>query len=197
MSTPPTPGYSSLLDEAVALALDAFRPIRRKGTSVPYVTHLLAVTALVGEHGGDEEQMIAAVLHDYLEDIRAATPALLEERFGERVARIVQALSDTTEHPKPPWQERKRSYIAKLAVEPAEVKLVSAADKLHNARSVLRDLRGVGDAVFERFNTGGDHKARTLWYYEAVVEALGTGWSHPLLEELRETVEGMRRLAGG
>ena len=106
---------------------------------------------------------------------------------------IVEALSDTQEHPKPPWEERKRAYIAALREEPAHVKLVSAADKLHNASSTLRDHRALGDEVFERFTAS---KAQTLWYYRALLESLATGWEHPLLDELREVVAELHRAAG-
>ena len=186
--------YSSRFDDAVAYAIDAFRPIRRKGKRTPYITHLFAVTALVGEAGGDEDQLIAAVLHDVLEDVPSATEAQLAERFGERVARLVLALSDTVETPKPPWEERKRAYLAHLRHQPEEVKLVSASDKLHNATSLVRDLRQTGPSTLSRFSGGHDG---TLWYYEAVTEALADGWSHWLVDELGQTVSTMRQLAGG
>jgi len=184
------PLYSSRLDEALTLAADAFRTKVRKGTGVPYVTHLLQVMVTVGEHGGDEEQMIAAVLHDYLEDIRDASEDHLRERFGDRVARLVVALSDATTHPKPSWKERKESYVAALRDEPGELKLISAADKLHNAQSIRRDLAVVGDAIWDRFTAT---REQTLWYYCAVVEALAEGWDHPLLDELRAEVEALHR----
>lgn len=182
------PAYSRRFDEAVALALDAFRHEVRKGTHVPYMTHLLAVTALVGEHGGDEDQLIAAVLHDWLEDIEGSSVEVLTERFGPRVAGLVVALTDATERPKPAWRERKERYLAHLAIEPADVKLISAADKLHNCRSIRRDHLAMGDAIYDRF-TG--RKEGTLWYYRAVVEALAVGWSSPLLDELRREVEAL------
>lgn len=184
--------YSERLDRAVALATKSFRTHYRKGSGVPYLTHLFQVMVTVGEHGGDEDQMIAALLHDYLEDVRGATGEELEERFGPRVRRLVEQLSDTTEHPKPPWRERKEAYLQALRDEPEELKLISAADKLHNARSILRDLRTIGDELWERF-TG--KKEGSLWYYGAVVDALGDGWEHPILEELRETVEAVRASA--
>lgn len=185
--------YSRRFDEAVAYAVDAFRDVRRKGSGVPYITHLLAVCALVGEHGGDEDQLVAAVLHDVLEDVDDASAEALAERFGDRAARLVVALSDTVVRPKPPWRERKLTYLAHLAASPAEVKLVSAADKLHNSLAIRRDLRAVGVVVFDRFTAGKDG---TLWYYQAVVEALAEGWDHPLLDELRESVTRLVAEAG-
>ena len=185
--------YSPRFDDAVAYAIDSFRHTWRKGTGIPYITHLLAVTALVGEHGGDEDQLIAAVLHDTLEDVRGATEASLAERFGPRVARLVRALSDSTTHPKPPWRSRKEAYLAHLRDAPAEVKLVSAADKLHNCSTIVRDHRQVGDAVFERFTGRRDG---TLWYYRQVVVALSHGWDSPLLDELRRSVAELHQATG-
>ncbi len=180
--------YTKRLDEAIALATDAFRDKVRKGSGIPYVTHLLQVMVFVAEHGGDEDQMIAAVLHDYLEDIHDAEASDLEARFGPRVRRMVVALSDATSQPKPPWEERKRAYIASLREEPAEVKLISVADKLHNALSIRRDFARIGVAIFDRFSASQD---QTLWYYESVVVALSEGWEHPLLEVLRAEVAAM------
>jgi (p)ppGpp synthase/HD superfamily hydrolase len=185
-----TPRYTRRLDEAIALAVDAFRDRVRKQTDIPYVTHLLQVMVTVGEHGGDEEQMIAAVLHDYLEDIEHATVEEVANRFGPRVAAMVEALSDTVEHPKPPWRPRKEAYLARLRAEGPDLKLISAADKLHNARSIVRDLRRVGLSVFDRFSVPRDE---TLWYYDEVVRALGDGFSHPLLDELRAEVSTLAK----
>ena len=187
------PLYSSRLDEAVVFALDQFRTRVRKGTNVPYMTHLLSVMTLVGEYGGDEEQMIAAVLHDYLEDIPGAKAEYLVERFGEKVTAYVLALSDSTGHPKPPWRTRKEQYLSHLSGESPELKLISCADKLHNCGSIRRDHQEMGDVIFSRF-TGG--KEGTLWYYRAVTAALGENWHHPLLTRLREEVEQLHHQAG-
>jgi GTP pyrophosphokinase len=180
------------LTDALAFTAEAFRHKHRKGSGVPYLIHLLYVTALVGEAGGDEDQIIAALLHDYLEDIPAGTEAELAARFGSRVARLVVALSDTVVHPKPPWRERKIKYLGHLVTESAEVKLISAADKLHNCTSIVRDHQVMGDAIFERFNPD---KKGTLWYYRSVVAALANNWSHWLLAELRVSVEELHRVS--
>lgn len=185
--------YSRRLDEAVALALDAFRDKVRKGTGIPYVSHLLGVMCLVADYGGDEDQLVAAVLHDWLEDVEGADPAELERRFGPRVRALVEGLSDSVTHPKPPWRARKEAYLAALRDEPAELKLISAADKLHNCMSIRRDLEVVGDAIWSRF-TGG--KDGTLWYYRSVAHALGAGWSHPLHARLVAEVDQLLREAG-
>jgi (p)ppGpp synthase/HD superfamily hydrolase len=184
--------YSPRLDDALAFAAAEFRGRRRKGTAIPYFSHLAQVMVTVAEWGGDEDQLIAALMHDWLEDIPGASEAALAQRYGARVARLVKALSDTTVIPKPPWLERKQAYLAHLASAPAEVKLISAADKLHNARSVRRDLELVGESVWSRFSAT---REQTLWYYAAVLEALATGWEHRLVDELRREVEELHRAA--
>jgi GTP pyrophosphokinase len=188
-----SPQYSERLDAALGFVAEAFRSHVRKGSGVPYLSHLLAVSALVSEHGGDEDQTIAALCHDYLEDVPGATRGELASRFGERVARFVEALSDSVGQPKPMWEERKRTYLAKLAVESPELKLISAADKLHNATSILRDYRVQGEGVWDRFTAT---REQTLWYYRELVVALGTGWTHPLLDELERVVEELHAAAG-
>jgi (p)ppGpp synthase/HD superfamily hydrolase len=187
-----TAAYSNRFDEAVALAVEAFRPVVRKGSGVPYITHLMSVCALVGEAGGDEDQLIAAILHDYLEDIPGASASELERRFGARVARMVGALSDSTGEPKPPWRARKEAYLAHLRHEPDDVRLVSCADKLHNCRSIREDLAERGPEVFERFQGKRDG---TLWYYQELVVALSEGWDHPMLRRLAREVEALVREA--
>ena len=194
-SSPPTPGdpasgrdcYGPRLDLALAFAADGFRQITRKGgVGVPYLVHLLAVASLVGEHGGSEDQIIAALLHDTLEDLPGVTAQDLEVRFGPAVTAMVEALSDTTVKPKPEWRTRKEAYIARLAQEPPQVKLVSAADKIHNLQSLLRSLRQAGDGVWHEFHAGPQEQ---VWYYRAVLGALATGWEHGILDELRVLVE--------
>lgn len=181
--------YSPRVDEALAFTASAFRNIDRKGSGIPYLTHLLQVATWVMEHGGTEDQFIAALLHDYLEDIPEGTSQALESRFGSTVARYVEALSDTTTHPKPPWQERKTAYLARLKLEPPEVKLISCSDKLHNATSILRDLDLIGDKLWDRFNAS---KEQSHWYYGEVVKALGHEWTHPLLDRLTITVNEIK-----
>lgn len=188
----PTALYGPRLGEALAFAADAFARRVRKGSGTPYLTHLLAVTALVGEHGGDEEQMIGAVLHDYLEDIEGAEVAVVRDRFGPRVAHIVETLSDATSRPKAPWEDRKRAYVARLRAEGPDVKLVAAADKLHNASSIFRDHARLGDGVFSLFTVP---KPRTLWYYRAVYDALSDGFDHPIIEELGSVVKALHVVA--
>ncbi len=187
-ATTSLPVYTQRLDEALALAATSFRHERRKGTSIPYLSHLLQVCVWVGEHGGDEDQMIAALLHDYVEDIEGASVEEVEQRFGPRVAGLVAALTDAHSRPKPPWRARKECYLARLHSEPPELKLISACDKLHNARCILRDLRSEGPGLWARFNAPMEG---TLWYYRGVVRALGDGWEHVLVQDLEATVRAI------
>jgi (p)ppGpp synthase/HD superfamily hydrolase len=156
-------------------------------------SHLLAVAALVLEYGGDEDQAIAGLLHDVVED-RGGTPTLTRIRatFGDRVADIVAACSDTLTDPKPPWRPRKETYLLHLRTAPAEVLLVSLADKLHNARSILRDLRTVGPEVWERFNAGVNDQ---LWYYRSLAQTFSKRLPGPAADELLEVVESIVRLS--
>jgi (p)ppGpp synthase/HD superfamily hydrolase len=186
--------YGEKFGEALSYATRVHRDQTRKGTQVPYVTHLLAVAAIVGENGGTEEEVVAALLHDAPED-RGGEERLadIRERFGDEVASIVAGNTDTFEDPKPPWRERKERYVAHITHEPHGTRLVSAADKLHNARSILADLRSVGDELWQRFNGGKDG---TLWYYRALVDAFKSAGPNPVVEELDRVVGEMERLAG-
>ncbi len=185
--------YSSRLDDALAFAARHFRHIRRKGSGVPYLSHLLSVAGLVADHGGDEDQIIAALLHDVLEDIAGVSEADIADQFGERVARLVRGLSDTTERPKPPWETRKRAYLARLPAEPAELKLICAADKLHNCTTLLRDYGSVGEVLWERFTAD---REQTLWYYRELVEALRVNFDHLIVGELRGAVAQLHARVG-
>jgi (p)ppGpp synthase/HD superfamily hydrolase len=180
---------SPRFDEAALYALEKHRAQRRKGSGVPYATHLFAVAAMVGERGGDEEQMMAALLHDVIED-QGVSGDELEVRFGPRVRRIVEGCTDAFVSPKPPWRERKERYLALLPDKPAEVLLVSACDKLHNALSIARDAADpeVGPRVWERFSAG---REASLWYYRALVDAFRLGLSHSVVDELARAVRAL------
>lgn len=172
---------------------------KRKGSGVPYVAHLLGVAALVLEAGGDEDQAIAALLHDAVED-QGGHPRLEDIRgqFGERVAQIVDGCTDSFIVPKPAWCARKKQYLAHLPGVSSDVLLVSAADKLYNARTLLADWRVQGDRVFERFKGG---KNGTLWYYRALADLYGrigggsTGYLR-VVEELGRVVRKIEQKAG-
>jgi len=165
----------------------------RKRTGRPYIGHLLSVTSIVIEYGGDEEMAIAALLHDAVED-QGGLPRLREIRrkFGERVARIVDGCTDSYGEPKPPWRSRKLAYLERVAEEQNDVRLVSAADKLSNARETLHELRVHGESVFEKFE---GKKKGTLWYYRALVAAYRKAGTGPLIDELDRVVSELEPLA--
>lgn len=177
---------------ALQLAFELHRDQQRKGSGVPYLSHLLSVAALVLEAGGDEEEAIAGLLHDAVEDQGGLeTLARIRAGFGERVADIVLACSDSTEVPKPPWRQRKEAYLAHLEQAAPSVLLVSCADKLHNARSILADHHTVGPALWERFRASRDE---TLWYYRALVDLFTRRGPQALCAQLEPTVELMAHL---
>lgn len=171
----------------------------RKETDIPYISHLIAVASIVLEHGGDRDEAVAALLHDAIEDQGEHHEGGVEKlrdairrQFGDRVLEIVEGCTDADTQPKPPWRERKEAYIAHIASAPPSVRLVSCADKLHNARAILNDLRVVGDSLWNRF-TGG--KSGSLWYYRALVDAFRSAGSTPLVDELDRVVSDIERLA--
>jgi (p)ppGpp synthase/HD superfamily hydrolase len=168
--------------EALDYALELHGDQQRKGSDTPYIAHLLAVASLVLEDGGDEEQAIAALLHDAPEDQGGLdTLEAIRQRFGDRVADIVHGCTDTYEMPKPPWRQRKENYLEHLRMAPEDVRRVSLADKLHNARSILTDLLRSGEDVWARFNGG---KEGTLWYYRSLLFVFRSRGELPLVTEL-------------
>lgn len=189
----PAPPFTNRLDEAFALARELHGKQLRKGTKIPYLSHLMAVASLVIENGGGEDETIAALLHDAAED-QGGEPTLekIRQCFGPRVAEIVDGCTDTYEDPKPEWKGRKEGFLKRLAAASPSVRLVAAADKLHNARAVLADFRAIGEDVWKRFNAP---KAEVLWYHRAVTEALKEAGPSPLVEELDRVVTELERLA--
>ncbi len=153
---------------AFLLAAEKHSGHARKASTIPYIAHLMGVASSVLEFGGDEDMAIAGLLHDVVEDCGGA-PMLMEvrRRFGARVAEIVDGCTDSYVTPKPPWRERKESYLQHLKSATAETRLVSAADKLNNIRSILSDYRDVGEKIWQRFNGG---REGTLWYYRALLD---------------------------
>ena len=179
---------SGRFDEALLLAAGLHRRQVRKGSGVPYVAHLLAVAALVLEYGGGEDEAIAALLHDAIEDQGgAATREQIRLLFGPAVAEIVDGCTDADTIPKPPWRARKEAYLAHLQSASPSVLLVSAADKLHNVRSILSDYRLIGDEIWLRFKAG---KEGSLWYYRSVLNIYKERMDGPLTEQIaRELAE--------
>jgi (p)ppGpp synthase/HD superfamily hydrolase len=189
----PNKGFSKRFERALVYATRLHAKQFRKGTNRPYVGHLLAVASIVIQFGGDEDMAIAALLHDAVEDQGGLSRLReIKKKFGKRVARIVDGCTDAYVEPKPPWLERKCEYLKKVAGEPADVQLVSAADKLGNARDILQDVRSEGPSVFERFN--GKIEG-TLWYYRSIVQEFRKAGHKDLVEELDRVVTALGLLA--
>ena len=159
---------STRYDDAFRFAHELHKEQLRKGTPIPYIAHLMSVSALVIEHGGDEDQAVAALLHDAAED-RGGRDTLEEirRRFGDGVAEIVEDCTDAWVEPKPDFWPRKEAYLAALPKKPPRSLLVSLADKTHNAEAIFFDYLVLGDALWSRFNGGADG---TRWYYGALAE---------------------------
>jgi GTP pyrophosphokinase len=184
---------SGRFSEALVYAAAVHADQRRKVAGEPYLAHLLAVAAIVLEYGGNEDEAIAALLHDAIEDQGgAARGDEIGRRFGRDVLQIVEGCSDTDVQPKPPWRQRKEAHVARLRHASASVRLVSAADKLHNARALLREYRLHGESVWDHFRGG---REGTLWYYRAVADALEQSGAGPLTEELDRVICEIEQLA--
>jgi (p)ppGpp synthase/HD superfamily hydrolase len=184
---------SQKFEEALVYASVVHGGQIRKATGIPYIAHLLGVASIAFEYGADENEAIGALLHDAAEDAGgAARIDDIRVRFGEKVATIVECCTDTLETPKPPWRERKEKYLTHLKETDSSTRLVSAADKLFNTRSILRELRQRGDAVWARFSGG---KKDRLWYYRALVTAFRQYGDHSdLIDELDRVVTEIEKL---
>lgn len=187
--------------EAMRGAADLHATQVRKGTKIPYIAHLLGVASIALHHGANEDEAIAALLHDAIEDAPHDLGAnwvrnWIRFRFGERVLTIVEGCTDADVMPKPGWVQRKLAYVARVPKEPASVILVSAADKLHNAGAVLADYRHMGDALWSRFNQEAG-RAGVVGYYRGLVTAYGsTGHHKRLVAELDAVVREIERETG-
>jgi GTP pyrophosphokinase len=165
----------------------------RKGSGVPYIAHLLGVASIALEHGANENEAIAALLHDAIEDQGGtATREEIRRRFGDEVTAIVDGCTDAETIPKPPWRQRKEAYIAHISTASPSVLLVSTADKLYNAQSILKDYRLVGETIWQRFQGG---REGTLWYYRSLVDSFKKTKITPLIEELERVVLAIENLA--
>jgi GTP pyrophosphokinase len=181
-------------DHAFLYAHELHAAQTRKGTTAPYLGHLMGVASIVLDDGGNEDEAIAALLHDAVED-QGGRQRLeqIRQRFGDAVARIVEDCTDSWETPKKPWLERKRQYVEHARqLGPSSLR-VSAADKVHNAYAILRDLRNSGEAVWERFNAAPDD---VLSYYESLVRAYREAGGGRLVDELDRIVRGIQREMG-
>ncbi len=189
--------FTSAVDYARTLHIE-----RRKGSEIPYMAHLLGVAALVMAEAGHapipitEDMVIAALLHDAAEDHGGAARLRdIDYNFGSNVARMVDGLSDSLEadpNKKGSWKERKLAYIERLRGEPADTRIISAADKLYNARAILEDYRQVGPLVWQRFKRGRNDQ---LWYFVALLEVFKGFGSSRTVEELERVVEELGRLS--
>ena len=182
--------FSERYGRAVDYAVRAHTGQTRKGTPHPYVAHPIAVSALVIENGGTEDQAIAALLHDVLEDHGEHHAVEIEAAFGPAVIAIVRSLTDglpDAAGKKADWKTRKLAYIAHLADTPADVPLVAAADKAHNAGAITADFAEIGAAVFDKFSAS---RAETNWYYRSLADVLGQrlGEEHRLVTRLRREI---------
>ena len=184
---------TSRFETALGFAFQLHKNQYRKGSHIPYISHLLAVTAIVIENGGSENQAIAALLHDAVEDQGGYdTLQEIKEQFGSEVAEIVEGCTDAFTDPKPEWEGRKTAYLKRLKQSPDTILLVSLADKVHNARSIFRDLKSKEEDVWKKFNGG---KEGTLWYYQSLVEIFNTSPYPYLTSELSLVVKKIVKLS--
>ena len=184
---------SERFDAALAYASAAHRTHFRKGTTIPYVSHLMGVASIALENGADEDQAIAALLHDPVED-QGGAPRLadIRTRFGDRVAAIVDHCTDTDEEPKPAWRPRKEAYIDHLSSVPRDALEVSLADKIHNAGAIVADLHCHGDRLWSRFNGG---REGSLWYYRSLSDRFQEFVPGFGADRLARLVDEMERLS--
>jgi len=183
------------IGNALSLAVKAHDGQKRKGTNIPYIAHPMAVAAIALDYGANEDQAIAALLHDVLEDGGAEFTSEIREGFGEAVLRIVEGCTDgvpDAQGKKADWKDRKLQYLDHLATASDEVILVSGADKLHNARAIVSDLQSIGSEVFDRFTAG---REGTLWYYRKLAEIFSRRRA-PMARQLDAAVSEMEKLAG-
>ena len=199
--TPRTPGTRGKIKlgprflRGFQFAAEKHKAQTRKASTIPYIAHLMGVCSLVLEAGGDEDLAIAALLHDVVEDCGGA-PMLKEvrRRFGNRVAKVVDGCTDADVYPKPPWLERKEKYIARLRREDKDTRLVCAADKLNNVRSILSDYRTIGESVWSRFQGG---REGTLWYYRTLRDEFLRDRPNRITRDLALAVSELESLAAG
>jgi len=183
---------TSRFAEALAFTCRLHATQRRKLSGSPYVAHLLRVAGMVLEEADSEEEAIAALLHDAIEDQGGpAARATIRRRFGDEVTALVDECSDTDRHPKPPWRERKRAFLDRLQQASSSARRIVAADKLDNVRGLIQGYREHGDDLWKHFHGNRDE---TLWYLGAVADVLRRAGSGPLVEDLARAVAELERL---
>ena len=200
--------YHETLVKALAMAASVHCGQLRKGTKIPYISHPMAVAAIVIECRGDLGQAVAAILHDAVEDAKEDPEAVKKEirqKFGEEVLGMVRLLTkpeawegrreDGKESNLKAWKKKKKGYLDQVRSAPKEVRLIALADKLHNARAILADYRVQGESLWDKFN---GPREGTLWYYEKLVRIFRADPPHPaLFQEFERTMADVSRLAGG
>lgn len=181
--------------KALALAAELHKDQVRKGSNIPYITHLMTVSAFVFEFGGSEDQAIAGLLHDAIEDQsdKISLEAISND-FGQEVARIVAACTDSVLEPKPPWKERKTAYLENLGKKDNMIKLVVACDKYHNAQCINRDVQFYGENVWRRFTAS---KEDIVWYYTELLNQLSMNFDNNVLKLFSAEVSTMHSLVHG
>ncbi len=189
----PEPLLGDRFEAALVMTYRLHRSQVRKGSPVPYVAHLLSVAALVLEDGGDEDEAIAALLHDAVEDQGGSViRELVRVTFGDRVCEIIDGCTESMVQPKPPWKERKLLHLEKVVTASVSVRRVTMADKLHNVRSLLADYERFGEELWARFGGG---KVGTIWYYQEMVKRLQVGESVGMMRSLSEAVGRLEGLS--
>lgn len=194
-------GFSDRFAQALQTVFNWHNTIGRKDTEQSSLGHLLSVAGIVIEYEGSEDQAISALLHDAIEDVRPPPREQIRNQFGEEVLSIVEGCTDTDQSPKPPWRPRKERYLKHLKRAPATVRFVSCADKLANLRSLNKDLRIIGEHLWERFrkpedNSTEDTRARQLWYYGECTYEFLRDPSPAMAPELKQEMEKLCALAG-
>ncbi len=186
MNTPTQLGH--LFDQALSFAVDLHRDQKRKGSGAPYVSHLLSVAALVMEDRGTEEEVIAALLHDAIEDQGGVeTRNRIFEEFGEEVCELVEAVTDTEGSPKPPWKDRKNRLLKQMQKAPEGALRIATADKLHNVRALVSDIKTRGEEkAWGVFQKGRDDQ---VWFFTSFIEIVEKRFQSPMLNELKELVK--------
>ena|SRR4028119_1418167 len=187
-----TPKLTARFEAALVYVHQLHRHQIRKASGTPYIAHLLSVAALVLEDGGNEDEAIAALLHDAVEDQGGqATREEIKQRFGETVVAIVDGCTESDTIPKPPWRDRKQRYLEQLRQGSPSVRRVALADKLHNARTILLDYRQQGDNLWSAFTSGKDG---LMWFYHSLLELHSPTDPSPMVGELRRVVEELAQL---
>jgi (p)ppGpp synthase/HD superfamily hydrolase len=180
------PNLTDRFTQALTYATHLHTHQLRKGSTIPYISHLLSVTALVLEDGGDEDSAIAALLHDAIEDQGGPTTRIqIHQQFGDRVTQLVDACTESDHQPKPSWKQRKLQYLQQLQTVPDDAIRIVLADKLHNARSILRDLHTHPDQTWQKFNAP---PADILWFYQSCLTILQNRSQSPMVHELQQVI---------